>query len=312
MNRYNFLLILSLIISLQTGCEKDDLSNLNDNFFLETEGATLPVWVQGNAESNVFILILHGGPGGDGYVYNTLTKEMSEPLEEDYALIYMDQRGSGNATGNYDRSTLSIPQFVEDLEKLVLLLKDRYGEDIRLFLMGHSWGGLLGSAYLVKDNNQDQIAGWLEVDGAHNITLLNQLAVSMFIEIGDSEIANGNNVDEWEEIVEYCGGLDPQNISNDESGKLNAFGGTAEGLLLNSGLIESPSIGIRDLLGHELFTPTNALTELINLIATNSALTDEVYETEISEELANITIPCAFLWGRYDFHRSSWIGTRCF
>jgi hypothetical protein len=32
--------------------------------------------------------------------------------------------------------------------------------------MGHSWGGTLGPATLLKD--QSDFLGWIDVDGAHN------------------------------------------------------------------------------------------------------------------------------------------------
>ena len=101
-------------------------------------------------------------------------------------------------------------------------------------------------------------------------------------------------------------------MSDYDSGKLNGYAGIAEGLLINSGLVNTSSIGIGTLLAHELFTPANALTELINLIATNSALFDEIYASEYSSQLDRITIPCAFLWGKYDFVVPSGLATDAF
>ena len=37
----------------------------------------------------------------------------------------------------------SIDAMIEDTYKLVKTLKARYGEDISLFMMGHSWGGMV-------------------------------------------------------------------------------------------------------------------------------------------------------------------------
>lgn len=37
-----------------------------DFFYVENNEAQMPVWVRGNENSEVFIIHLHGGPGGSG------------------------------------------------------------------------------------------------------------------------------------------------------------------------------------------------------------------------------------------------------
>ena len=125
----------------------------------------LPVWVKGNTASKTIIVYLHGGPGGGGSFGSSefLNSEFVEAVTEKYAMVFFDQRGSGSSQGHYDKSLMTEAQFVEDLDKLVILLQNKYGSDINVFLYGVSWGGYLGTAYLVTGENQNKIKGWIIV-----------------------------------------------------------------------------------------------------------------------------------------------------
>jgi len=59
-------------------------------------------------------------------------------------LVYWDQRYSGMTQGHYDRSTMTPDQFIEDTEKIVETLQSQYPGK-KLFMIGHSWGGTIGS-----------------------------------------------------------------------------------------------------------------------------------------------------------------------
>ncbi len=56
---------------------------------------------------------------------------------------------SGMSQGDPDPSTLTIDQHIEDLEKVIQLIKVKYNPG-SLFLLGHSWGGVMTAGYLGK------------------------------------------------------------------------------------------------------------------------------------------------------------------
>lgn len=87
------------------------------------------------------LFVLHGGPG-DSHRY--LLPHLEE-LAKDYQLILYDQRGTGQSDGQIDSSTISVDQFVEDLEALRVSL----GQD-KVSLLGHSWGADLAMFYAIK------------------------------------------------------------------------------------------------------------------------------------------------------------------
>lgn len=288
---------IALIVVL-SGCRKQELSNLDDQFYLEYMDAKMPVYVKGNGESKKFVIMIHGGPGGSGLEYRS--GEYYKDLEERFGMVYYDQRGSGSSSGSYAESAVTIDQFVDDLHQLVLLIKHKYGTDSKVFLLGHSWGGLLGSAYLVKDDYQSEITGWIEADGAHNILLLNQLARRMFIFYGTQEIAAGNNVDKWTEIVDYCEGItDTTNPAPENWSKLNGFGFEAERMI--DDVYEGQSSSIGDLLRSVFFSPSSPFTSGLQGVLVNNALFDEVEVANYSDDLSKVTIPSLMLYGKYDF-----------
>ena len=62
--RYNNILPVIAAILLITSCSKEKYFD-GDHFFVRNEGAEMPVYIKGNIESGVFILFVHGGPGGN-------------------------------------------------------------------------------------------------------------------------------------------------------------------------------------------------------------------------------------------------------
>lgn len=285
---------LLTLISLVTllGCNKN--TETESYFIFRNNGADMPVYVEGNLNSDAYILMLHGGPGGSGSDYNA--GKSAELIENEFAVVYWDQRGQGNSA-SASPSELRIQTLSNDVNVLVKLLKEKYGSDKKIFLLGHSWGGTLGTHALLNTDLQDHINGWIEVDGAHDLPLLNQSAIGMFLRIGQEEIDAGNSVEQWQEIVDWASGVDSMNVSHDESGQVNSYAYTAEDLLQ----LPSSGQGIDDRGGFNyLFGKSNPLVSAIQGNITNSALNDEI-EAMSPDNMSDIKVPSLLLWGKYDF-----------
>lgn len=291
---YRKILALSLFIITIASCTQENTETYERFFFRTSDGADLAVEVDGNRNSEVFILLLHGGPGGSGFEYNI--GEYSEKLESDYAVVYLDQRGQGASQGSYSSEQVTLQRFADDIYDLTLFLKQKYGQDISVFVMGHSWGGTTGTYAMLHTDVQNEIKGWIEVDGAHDIPLLNKEAIKLFLEIGNLEIAAENNVSDWQEIVDFASAVDTNNITEEEGGQINSYGFTAEGLLSQIVLGESGT------LSHSLVTaPTMTLSAYISGMLTASAIMAETEKVAMTDELYKISIPTLLLWGKYDF-----------
>jgi len=84
------------------------------------------------------LLVLHGGPG---LFHDYLTPHFNK-LAAKYQVIFYDQRGSGKTHFPSDTSSITINNFVEDLEEI----RKHLGLE-KLNLVGHSWGGILAVNY---------------------------------------------------------------------------------------------------------------------------------------------------------------------
>jgi pimeloyl-ACP methyl ester carboxylesterase len=281
------MLCFTLLFSM--GCNKENFTSkgiAEDHFFIKNGTQHMPVSVCGNMDSKKILVILHGGPGGTAIVYRD--EFVKKNVENKIAVVYWDQRYAGNSQGKKDQTGL--PFFRNDIKNLLTLLKDKYGSDKSFYLMGHSWGGFLAPYFLMEENNQDRVKGWIQVGGAHNYRMNDSLTREMLLFYGNQQLSINNESLEWNEIVTWCqnNGFE----SRAEAAQLNAFAHRAEGLI-DSIAPNSLRLSLRQ----------NALlTQWSNGIASALRNIDEpTYTTPISENLYKIKLPTLLMWGKYDF-----------
>ncbi|MCP4805856.1 MAG: alpha/beta hydrolase [Proteobacteria bacterium] len=271
-------------------------AGLDDQVWLRVDDADLRLRLQGDESTGLYVVVLHGGPGGNGHEYDLGT--WIRDMEERGVVVTYDQRGQGASRGSYDASTITLQRMADDTEAVVQYVRSRGGQDADIVLLGHSWGGTLGTAALLRTDVQDELAGWVESDGAHDIPLLNRYALEMFRDVGAAEIAAGRNVRSWNEMVSFAEGVDPNDVTLDEGSTINSYGFTAEGLLVE-GWDESVAPG--EALAWGLGSPVPWIAGFASGNETSSLLLDEVEATSMTDELGDITVPTLLLWGGYDF-----------
>jgi pimeloyl-ACP methyl ester carboxylesterase len=276
------------------GCKKQDVSlstTADDVFWLTNNGADMPVWVQGNTASKVIILIVHGGPGEGSYNYNDYE---TAKLKEKYGVAFWDQRNAGSSSGNNNIGNLTLANMVTDLKDVVKIIKYRYN-NASVFLYAHSFGALLAAAYLEDGQNQDDLKGWIEIDGAHNYPLTNSESKKALIDTGTSEIAKGRNIDQWKEIVDYCKTHNPRK-SFDASSQIEIYAHDAESYM---GITASS-------VSNNVFSPEDPFSLLANyykVLYTSAGDTfiESLQNDNYSNQMSKIKIPSLLLWGKYDF-----------
>src|SRR5450759_4870082 len=215
-------------ILLFSGCQKEKITfsgNVSEVFYVENAGASMRVLVEGNTASNTFILIIHGGPGASAYVYNT--DYISQNLEDKCAMVYWDQRNAGASQGNCNGENLKLDQMVEDLKKVIEVLKFRYGQDMSLFLLGHSFGGLIAADFITQPGYQDMIKGLINVDGSHNYPLNDTLTRQKLLTEGQYQVSQKKNAGAWGPIISYCAAHEG-NFTLEESQQLDSYATEAE------------------------------------------------------------------------------------
>ncbi|TVQ85921.1 MAG: alpha/beta hydrolase [Bacteroidetes bacterium] len=110
--------------------EKISLGGVEQYLVIRGQDATKPV-----------MLFLHGGPGSPQVAF---MKHFNTDIEKDFVMVYWEQRGAGKSySKNVPNESMSLEQFVSDTRELSEYLSQKFNQD-RIFIMGHSWGSLLG------------------------------------------------------------------------------------------------------------------------------------------------------------------------
>ena len=285
--------IAPLLVFLILGsCTKSEFLSEGDFFHLNHKGANMPVWVNGNFDSDVMIITVHGGPGDSGMGFS-LSKGF-ENLEEDYLLCYWDQRYSGMTQGRYDKATMHPDQFIEDLSKVVTLVQEKYGEK-SYFILGHSWGGQLSAGYLGRNNNDDKFKGWIDLNGSIYGDLESQLMKEWILERVPDELAEPDaDIEYWQYIIDWY-------EENPAPGNYSAFQPYAYAIALGGDVydldkyLEENKIPYSELIFKSMFSLSfynNSFSD-----SRDQVVFDEINYTP---ELAEITIPSLMLWGADD------------
>ena len=102
------------------------------------------VTLRGPSARAPILVWLSGGPGLDE---SFMLRRFNGDLEQRYLVAYWVQRGAGRSFDRrLDPASLTIDQFVSDLDELVTYLGRRFGER-KVVLVGHSWGTVVGVEY---------------------------------------------------------------------------------------------------------------------------------------------------------------------
>jgi len=293
MRLFKIIITLFFIYPLYS-CYKN--RNPNDDFFyLQNKNVYLPVWVKGNLNSSQILLVIHGGPGGNDNIYMNLSS--FQQLEKNYTIVYYDQRASGasqsSAVINY-----SANDHIQDLEKLVYLIKEKYGKDKQLILLGHSWGGMLGSLFLEKGRNRNVIQGWINVDGSYQTIETEEY--KGLVNTANAQIQAGNSLHFWKKTLSELNKMDINHLSIMDLSKINNLGYKGETVLQDDQVISnSQGFDAYNFYFNSSYHPTiYALNELY----LNTLMFQQSYKENLSilPLIDDLTTPTCLLWGRHD------------
>ena len=295
MKKFKILGFLLIFVLLTNSCYKKDQER-SDFFYLKNKNVFLPVWVKGNFEAPQVIIMVHGGPGGDDGVYMNLP--VFKDLERKYLMVYYDQRGSGASQTTFFLTEYTADDHVNDLEKLVQLIQEKYGQNKTLQLLGHSWGAMLSGLYLQSGRNRSLIKGWINTDGSYQT--IDRAEYDALKMTANQQISLGNSHSFWEGVLKDLAKIDPENLSLMDLSKINSLGFKAENVLRSDDVIKgSQGFDSYNYFFNSAYHPgIYALNELfINTLMFQQAYKDNL---GLEAKITNIKTPTCLLWGTYD------------
>jgi pimeloyl-ACP methyl ester carboxylesterase len=174
-------LALIIVIACSTIAYSMDINNaIDEEFFVKSGGEELYIKVRGQDSDNPVLLYLHGGPG-------ELTGPLSfqayagPELEKHFVVGYLHQRNTCKSP-SAPVETLTVKQFVEDVHNVVEFLREKFNKD-KIFLLGHSFGGILGYMYFLEYKDNNNIEKFVSAGGAFSATSLEENGYKTALEL---------------------------------------------------------------------------------------------------------------------------------
>ena len=249
-------------------------------------GITQWIAIRSEDASNPIMLFLHGGPGTAQIGFS---RKAQHALEKGFTIVNWDQRGAGRSySSKLKADDMRIERFVLDAEELTEYLLQRFNQK-KLFLVGHSWGSIIGGHLAAK--RPELLQAYVGIGQATDMARGELLSYQFTLDEA-KRIGNRKAIRELERIGKppYAS-LKASGIQRKWLGK---FGGqTANGTSI--GMIFK-NITARDL----------SLLEFIKLIQgvaySLKNLEEQQNKANLIQDVSEIKVPVYFCCGRMDYN----------
>lgn len=180
--KISFLLLLLSFSYSSFSQENHSKRSFKNNTIETSDGVSLFTKISGKGDVCIFV---HGGPGAWSESFEKLGGSI---LEDKLTMCYYDQRGCGRSASPADNN-YSLNRMVEDIEEIRNKLNAS-----KVFIMGHSFGGILATEYAKKYPEHVQGLILLNATLDINYSLRNQISFIGTI-IGENiTVPNNDNV----------------------------------------------------------------------------------------------------------------------
>ncbi len=113
--------------------------SISEKIFVNINGVKQGMFIQSKDSINPVLLYLHGGI--PDYF---LTKKYPTGLEDNFTVVWWDQRGAGiSYKVNIPKESMTLEQMISDTKEVTNYLRKRFGQE-KIYLMGRSGGTFIG------------------------------------------------------------------------------------------------------------------------------------------------------------------------
>lgn len=254
------------------------------NEYIKVRNVEQFILITGN-ENGPLMLFLHGGPGVSqiGFI-----RKYQRKLEEDFLVVNWDQRGAGKSnTRNFSKNDLTIDNIIEDTISLIKILVNRFKKN-KLFLVGHSFGSLIG--ILVSKKIPNYIKAFISIGQVVNIDKGDKISYEFLL-----KKVNRNNCKKGIEILRKIGNP-PYNDKN-KINELNKLIGFYNGDIFKINKISF----ILKSISFEYYNLFDWVKFLKGIKTSNKYIYPEMAKINLFTQISSIDIPIYFCCGDNDY-----------
>ncbi len=244
------------------------------------------IYIRGENKRHPILLMLHGGPG-TGHI--GFYRKFQTELEKHFVVVQWDQRGAGlSYSKKIPSESMNIDQFVNDTVEVTNYLLE-YLTRQQLYLVGHSWGTILGM--LTIKRAPQLYKRYFGVAQVTDVAASERLSYTKLLEKAKME----NYHKAYEKLL-HIGSPPWDNLKSDRihQNYVEALGGgiTRDGKLVRKILI--------NLLTSKEYTIFDSIRFLQGQFFSMNHLQEEMRRVNLIETVDEVEIPINFLMGRHD------------
>jgi len=259
----------------------EKIESINEKVFIESNGTKLYAEIKGQDKTKPVILFLHGGPGDVVLGLLPFQVYVGKELEKDFVMVYLHQRGLVNSSPVPD-STQRIENHILDVENVIQFLTKKMNRN-KVLLMGHSWGGLLGTLYLMQNDSK----------------------VEKFIAIASPFNFEKNNQESFKYTMEWAKSQQNQKAITELSGQAAPPINTFNKLLVKSKWASQAFGGIAANISMKKIIDETDYKELkkewqLKTMSVAKTMFNSLNDIKIESDINKINIPILFIAGKND------------
>lgn len=265
---------------------------MEEKIFIEVNGINQGMFLQIENSENPVLLFLHGGPGSPEIAFN---KKYPSGLEKIFTVCWWEQRGSGISYNRKIKSEeMTIDTMISDTIKVVQYLRKRFNKK-KIYVMGHSWGSLLGVLTVKQAPHlfQAYIGIGQVVRQLESEVLAYKYMIDKFKKIGDKKMVQ--KLEKYE--IDKGGNLSISYLGLRSNGMMKL----GIGIMHNCTSMREMLMTILKFKGYTLKEKYNfAMGSKFSL----EHLWDFVINTDLMSKSLELDVPVYILHGKYDYQVS--------
>ncbi len=263
--------------------------SISEKVFLDINHSRQGMIIKGRNINNPIILVLHGG-----MPEYFLTKRYPLNIEDDFTVVWWDQRGAGLSNNSKKgKEVISLELLMDDTLAVTKYLLERFGKE-KIYLLGHSGGSFLGVH--VAQRNPELYFAYIGI-AQMSYQIKSEIIALEYMKAEYNKIKDEKMLKKLENIVIQEQEEVPKEYIQIRDVAMHRLG---------IGTTHKMKNIITEIFLETLFFPEYTIKEKLAFWVGKSksgisVLWNEMIKQDLSLKVTNFKIPIYFLHGKYDY-----------